>query len=92
MPRQNVPKFINKSVSHHSIGFNLKRPKAIKLDEQIEIIRKHLEKGRKADYVEKMQDRIDKGQKYFYIPHNYATKGNVLELIVNYYIDNELKK
>ena len=39
MPKQNQPKYTNKSVSHHNIGFNIKRPIAIELDKEIEKIR-----------------------------------------------------
>lgn len=57
MPKQNVPKYTNQSVSHHQIGFNIKRPKAIELDKKIEIIRKKLEKERRKDYAEMVAKR-----------------------------------
>tara|TARA_B100001248_G_scaffold160381_1_gene120981 strand:+ start:495 stop:767 length:273 start_codon:yes stop_codon:yes gene_type:complete len=88
MPKQNVPKYTNQSVSHHQIGFNIKRPKAIELDKKIEIIRKKLEKDRRQDYAEKVAEKIVNGEKNWYVPHNHATRGQVLEVLINYYLDN----
>lgn len=88
MPKQNVPKYLNKSVSHHNIGFNIKRPKAIELDKKIEVIRKKMEKDRRKIHADKVSEKILKGQKNWYVPHNHATRGQVLELVINYYLDN----
>lgn len=88
MPKQNQPKYLNQSVSHYNIGFNIKRPKAIEMDKKLEKIRKRLEKDRRKLYLESVAEKLDKGQKNWYVPHNHATRGQVLELLINYYLDN----
>ena len=42
MPKQNQPKYLNQSVSHYNIGFNIKRPKANEMDKKIDKNRKKL--------------------------------------------------
>ena len=51
-------------------------------------IRKRLEKDRRKLYLESVAEKVDKGQKNWYVPHNHATRGQVLELLINYYLDN----
>ncbi len=88
MPKQNQPKYINKSVSHHNIGFNIKRPMAIELDQKIERIREKLELERRKEYSDKVTEKILNGEKNWYVSKNHATRGQVLELVVNFYLDN----
>lgn len=88
MPKQNVPKYTNQSVSHHNISFNLKRPRAIDIDKKIDKIRAKLEIDRRKVYSDKVTAKILNGEKNWYVPKNTATRGDVLEIVVNYYLDH----
>jgi hypothetical protein len=89
MPKQNQPKYTNKSVSHHNIGFNIKRPIAIELDKEIKKIREFLQKERREDYAKKVSDKILSNEKNWYVPKKSATRGHVLEEVIAFYIKNK---
>lgn len=89
MPKQNAPKYTNKSVSHHNIGFNVKRPKAIELDKEIEKVREFLQKKRLIDYAKKVSEKIIRKQnQYYYVPKKSATRGHVLEEVIAFYVEH----
>ena len=89
MPKQNQPKYINKSVTHHNIGFNIKRPKAIQLDKDVEKIREFLQVKRREEYAKKVSDKILSNEKNWYVPKKSATRGHVLEEVIAFYIKNK---
>ena len=58
------------------------------LDKKIDKIRAKLEIDRRKVYSDKVTAKILNGEKNWYVPKNTATRGDVLEIVVNYYLDH----